>query len=210
MARRWLLQLFSRHVLVTNKPLWKPIETVMFITDASPHGCGGILLLRAHQKTRWTLYQAYEYPIESSDAELLGFQLGSHKSQAYLEALAILVALKLWGPVLQGIPLCLAVRSDSTVALSLLQKSASSSPALNMLAAELSLLLEHLKVGVGDVALSHVPGKLNILADWLSRPQTRGDAPKEFADVKIKRPAKLREADFVLGTVRHTTPHRRE
>ena len=197
-ARRWLLQLFSKQALVTNRPLWRQKETVMFITDASPQGCGGILLLRAHEKKPWTLYQAYEYPIDKHDAELLGFQCGSHKSQAYLEALAIFVALKLWGPVLLGIPLCLAVRSDSTVALSLLQKSSSSSPALNTLAAELSLLLEHLKVG--DVALSHVPGKLNTLADWLSRPQTRGEAPKELAEVKIKRPAKLREADFLLGT----------
>ena len=52
----------------------------------------------------------------------------------------------------------------------MLEKAASSTPALNLLAAEMALLLE--KLEIGEVILSHVPGKINVLADWLSRPET--------------------------------------
>ena len=68
-----------------------------------------------------------------------------------------------------------------------LEKAASSTPALNLLAAEIALQLEHLRVD--EVTLSHLPGKINALADWLSRPATRGGMPESLQEVKTAKPA---------------------
>ena len=106
--------------------------------------------------------------------------------------------LREWGPLFACIDVGLAIRSDSTVALSVLDKEASSSPALNSLAAEISLLLESYKIG--QVTLQHIPGKLNKLADFLSRPKCRGDWPTELAEVKTAKPKRLGQDDFRLGT----------
>ncbi|CAE7542163.1 unnamed protein product, partial [Symbiodinium necroappetens] len=111
--------------------------------------------------------RAYEYPVEQDDAALLGFLYKSHKSQSFQEALAVFLALREWGQLMASIKIGVAIRSDSTVALAILEKSASTSPALNYLAAEMALLLE--KLQIGDLELSHVQGKMNVLADWLSR-----------------------------------------
>ena len=100
--------------------------------------------------------------------------------------------LREWGPLFACIDVGLAIRSDSTVALSVLDKEASSSPALNSLAAEISLLLESYKIG--QVTLQHIPGKLNKLVD------SRGDWPTELTDVKTAKPKRLGQDDFRLGT----------
>ena len=50
-------------------------------------------------------------------------------------------------------------------------------------------------VGEGD--LSHVPGKINVLADWLSRPETRGEPPGQGG--QDGQPKKLQRSDFSLG-----------
>ena len=60
----------------------------MIVTDASPQGCGGMLLIRASLGTPWKVLKAYEYPVEPVDASLLGFMHKSHKGQGFLEALA--------------------------------------------------------------------------------------------------------------------------
>ena len=139
---------------------------------------------------------AFQYDIETADATLLGFELGSHKSQSYLETLAVFLAISWWSRHLENIPLGLALRSDSMVALTVLDKASSSSSALNWLAAEIALKLEQLNTG--EVELTHVPGKLNVIADWLSRPQSRKDRPEGLGDVRVKRPPKLCRGSFVF------------
>ena len=186
LARAWLEKLLKERRPRTTLSLWRRPESIMIVTDASPQGCGGLMLVRATTRSPWTPLKAYEYQIEHLDAELLGFHHGSHKSQSYLEALAIFLALREWGALLASIKVGLAVRSDSMVALALLEKSASASAALNLLAAEMALLLE--KLPVGEIALTHVPGKINVLADWLSRPQTRGAMPSQLQGVKTTKP----------------------
>ncbi|CAE7468205.1 unnamed protein product [Symbiodinium sp. CCMP2592] len=197
-ARRWLAELFRVQRLATKKTLWNPSDHVMFITDTSPQGCGGLFLTRATSTSSWTVLRAYEYEVDEHDAKLLNFEYGSHKSQAFLEALAVLLALREWGTLFAGIDVGLAIRSDSTVALSVVDKEASSSPALNSIAAEISLLLERHKIG--HVTLQHIPGKLNKLADFLSRPKSRGEVPAELAEVKSAKPRRLSQDDFCLGT----------
>ena len=153
-------------------------------------------MVRASSKGPWTAVHAYEYHIEQSDAELLGFELGSHKSQSYLETLAVFLAVSWWSRHFENIPLGLALRSDSMVALTVLDKASSSSSALNWLAAEITLKLEQLNTG--DVELTHVPGKLNVIADWLSRPLSRKDRPNGLGDVKVKQPPKLGRGSFLF------------
>ncbi|CAE7832753.1 RE2 [Symbiodinium sp. CCMP2592] len=189
LARAWLATLFKTRRPKTSMSLWRKPESIMIVTDASPQGCGGMLLVRANPNTPWNILKAFEYPIEPQDATLLGFVYKSHRSQSYLEALAVYIALLEWGSLLAAIKVGLAIRSDSTVALALLEKAASSSAALNLLAAEMALHLE--KLQVGEIALSHVPGNINVLSDWLSRPETRGDMPSQLQGVKIGKPKKL-------------------
>jgi len=55
------------------------------------------------------------------------------------------------------------------------------------------------KLQIGEVVLSHVPGKINVLADWLSRPETRGVIPSQLQEVKISKLARLQKSDFSLG-----------
>ena len=200
LARSWLATLFKERRPLTTRSLWKRPASIMIVTDASPQGCGGMLLIRATVQSQWTALKAYEYPVEQEDAALLGFPFKSHKSQSFLEALAVFLALREWGKLMASIKIGVAIRSDSTVALAILEKAASTSPALNYLAAEMALLLE--KLQVGDLELSHVPGKMNVLADWLSRPESRGAMPSQLQGVKLANPKKLQRSDFSLGLAR--------
>ena len=68
--------------------------------------------------------------------------IGDSRSQGIAEALAVLTAIRLWKSKLAERPIALQVRSDSTTALAMLNKLASSSPSLNYLGAELALTLE--------------------------------------------------------------------
>ena len=72
----------------------------------------------------------------------------------------VYIALLEWGILMAAIKVGLAIRSDSTVVLALLEKAASSSTALNLLAAEMALRLE--KLQIGEIVLLHVPGKINV------------------------------------------------
>ena len=59
------------------------------------------------------------------------------------------------------------MKSDSMAALGVATKLSSPTPAMNFLGAELSLFLE--TEGMADPEGSHLPGKLNLCADYLSR-----------------------------------------
>ena len=194
-ARRWLAELFRTQRLATKKTLWRVTEHAMIITDASPQAAAASSSGpptpapgRSSEltSTRWAGRTPSSWAL-----------LGSHKSQAYLEALALFLAVKEWGTLFSGIDMGVAVRSDSTVALAVADKESSSSPALNALAAELSLLLESHKVG--QLGLLHIPGKMNKLADYLSRPRSRGDPPAELQEIRSTKPRKLKAEDFTLG-----------
>lgn len=101
----------------------------------------------------------------------------------HLEALAIWRGLQHWKNKLRGAPLL--VRSDSVVALSMVQKMSSKSVALNYIAAELSVLLEDLQIP--KVVSHHLKGKENVEADWLSRISDRGKCPENLKGVPTTR-----------------------
>eukprot|EP00972_Heterocapsa_arctica_P066866 9866781-Heterocapsa_arctica.AAC.1 len=60
-------------------------------------------------------------------------------------------------------------------------------PVLNGIGAEIALLFE--KHGVDELVLAHIPGRLNVCADVLSRlyaPGSAGDLPAALAATKRK------------------------
>lgn len=78
----------------------------------------------------------------------------------------MLTALRLWSRKLASHAAAFHVRGDSVVALSVAVKLASSSPMLNSIGAELALELE--LADITETITAHIPGKLNVTADWLS------------------------------------------
>ena len=142
----------------------KASTDVVLTTDASPEAVGATLALNNK------LVAALFSYVEDWDATNLVFEKGQSSSQALLEIMAILVALKHWGSRFFALRVRLMVQSDSTAALALTQKLAGSSPGINFLGSELSLLLEELNVE--ELIATHIPGKANEECDFLSRPST--------------------------------------
>ncbi len=105
--------------------------------------------------------------VHPEDTEFLGVCVGSCRSQSILEALAVLVALKIWREQLGGNNVSITLRADNMAALALSRKLSSSSPVLNFIGAELSLLLETMEVD--ELAPGHIYGATNSVADALSR-----------------------------------------
>lgn len=94
--------------------------------------------------------------------------------QAVLEAWAVPRALDKWGISLQGTSL--VIKSDSTIALTMLQKLGSARRALNFISAEIALRLEKYKVR--RLVPRHARGRLNAEADWLPRLADGGEKPR--------------------------------
>ena len=126
---------------------------------------------------------------------MLGFELETSASQGNLESLAILVAIRTWEGKLKGAGVELVVQSDSTTALSLTQRLAHGSAALNFLGAELAVELERL--GLEKVKPRHTPGLANNVADFLSRPSkwATEKLPEELEGINI-RPVAGRDVTF--------------
>lgn len=103
--------------------------------------------------------------MSKEEADLLKVAHGEYSAQAVLEAYAILRAIDLWGARLQGQPIL--VRSDPSVALSILKKFGSPHPTLNYLASKMVLRLE--KFRINHLVLHRLKGALNRETDWLSR-----------------------------------------
>ena len=95
----------------------------------------------------------------------LGIPYNDPAGQVVLEAWTVLLAVKYWAFLL---------KADSTVALAVSKKLSSATPTLNWVGAELSFVLE--AQNMGELTVHHLPGKLNVVADHLSRPDKEGPA----------------------------------
>ena len=128
------------------------------ITDASPWGFAGIRYCN-HQPVAW-----FATPLTPHDVRRFQARIGDSAHNTTWEALALLVAARIWLP---GTRLLARVRSDSLSALRAMVKMVSRSPALNAIARELALdsVLGLYRVGLA----THVPGIANLTADDLSR-----------------------------------------
>ena len=159
---------------------WWSEPELLITTDASPWGLGATLHHRDH------LVAVLSDPLTEDDCSRFKFKIGDAAGQATWEALAELVATRTWQDRWYGLPWNIAMRGDSKAALGALGKLRSvRSPAINAIAREMSLDLAgspH-KISVRE----HLPGKLNILADFLSRRHQPGAAvlpPWDLGDVE--------------------------
>ena len=118
--------------------LKRPPSLFMIIPDGCPWGIGSVLCDAA----TGIPIEAMADELSPEDALNLNVVKGSCSCQAVSEALAVLVSVRVWKSKLRDRPLTLQLRDDSSAALALSAKLASSSPALNFLGAELALLLE--------------------------------------------------------------------
>lgn len=197
-ARAWLLKLFERPdiLLIKTESLHEVDPDFVIITDACPTGLGGLIAKINWAEEKLIILEAYESQVLPAEAELLGFQHGQSSSQATVEALAIWKAIKLWATRLESS--AFIIRSDSSVALAMVDKLTSSTLSLNFLGGELAFLLEILRVK--RVIPQHMAGKLNVEADWLSRLNDNRptERPAALQGVKLRRVGPAKEADFGL------------
>eukprot|EP00435_Cladocopium_sp_Y103_P040827 s1627_g11.t1 len=150
LVRRWDVAAFA------NKG-----EHVAIMWDASPYGLGAVLILNG-------VIREYLFDVaQPFEMELLGITVGSSESQQAMEALAGLVALRIWKPHWMSARAFLALRSDNVGALTLFGRLKTSSRSNSIIAREFSLDL-------GDSSFApqvteHIPGFSNVICDQLSR-----------------------------------------
>ena len=142
---------------------------VLITWDASPFGMGATLQVA-------TVFAGFfAISVSTEDCNILDIEVGSNKSQQVLEALAGLIALRLWRRFWQGQRAVLHIRSDSLGALHLFSFLEGSSRALTLIASEFALELG--KAESRPDLISHIPGITNVSCDMLSR---RFDPNKVF------------------------------
>ena len=150
------------------------------VTDASPLGLGATLI-RINEAGYCMIAEAYEAKVSREEARLLKQDYGEASSQAVMETYAVLRGLYKWQQKLVGETIVL--KSDSTVALAIAGKLASSTPVLNYLAGEIAYVMEEFDIPAFQ--RQFLPGKLNVEADWLSRAHNRPEMPRALVDIKI-------------------------
>ena len=166
LPRAWLCHLLHKadQLLLRVEPLYPLSPEWAIVTDASPQGIGAVLGHVNTQQNTIEPWAALEIALKEEDAQWLGVEWGQSSSQGALEAWAVLLAIRFWKSRLQNLPVL--IRSDSTVALAMASKLSSPSPVLNWIGAELALKLE--LMGIPKLVGHHLPGRLNVDADWLS------------------------------------------
>lgn len=129
--------------------------------DASPWGIGGVLYAGG-RAVSW-----FAEAVSKEDVARFNLTVGSSKDQAPLEALAILVGIRLWFTAQRCGRWALRVRSDSQAALGALLRMRSRDPRTNCVVREMTLDLAE---GLYELdVLEHLPGLCNHVADRLSR-----------------------------------------
>ena len=129
-------------------------------TDASPYGMGGWLALNG------TIIRYFAAALTEDDADIYGHPLGQSVGQQTGEALAILVAARIWEDAFCNRRVSLRVRGDNVGALTLVVKMRPSSAQQAIVCRELALVTS--KAAFPPDVL-HTPGIAHKLADQLSR-----------------------------------------
>jgi hypothetical protein len=137
-------------------------KLVIIYVDASPFGLGGWISVSGCP------WQYFSDGISESDCLNLGVSSneGSAGQQAF-EALALLVAIRLWLPQFKTQRVKICLRGDNMAALYAVAKMQPKSKALGVIARELALDLADASYAVDF--LQHVAGLANGTADSLSR-----------------------------------------
>ena len=145
-------------------------KPVVIYVDASPFGLGGWISVSGRP------WQYFADDVTDEDCLSLGVSsnVGSVGQQAF-EALALLVAIRLWLPQFKTQRVKICLRGDNLAALYAVAKMQPKSKALNIVARELALDLADASYTVDFI--QHVAGLANVTADALSRKRQPG---KEF------------------------------
>ena len=194
-ALRWIVAFWGDQGLSFSRVFGetRPLTEFELIFDASPWALGGVLTTA---KSGIAL-QFFHEPLTEEDFARFNLQAGDAKGQQYWEALSVLVGLKLWAPLVAKSSAIVQVKSDSVTALQCTAKLASSSPLLNGIGAEIALVLE--LYDIEEIVTQHVPGKLNEVADKLSRMAQPGASqflPPQLDDAKRRVTPKRNDAFF--------------
>ena len=196
-ALEWITKVLEETAsksMIRQEPLVTSLTELGIVSDASPYGVGALLVFMAPGSSAVTILEALEANVTKEEAEMLSQEFGSSSSQAVMETFAILRALKRWQGRLAGENVM--VKSDSTVALAIVNRLSSPTKELNYLGAEISFLME--KHDIRRLLPYHIPGKVNKEADWLSRPHERGPMPRSLEEVKIKQLGPWKPEDFAV------------
>ena len=132
-----------------------------------PWGLGGFL------QEGGRVIAFFSDPLCEHDFQVLGFTRGSCRGQAAAEALAVLVALRLWFPLWRDRRVSVAVRADSQAALGALGKLGSTAPAIGRVAREVALDVALSYYGVET--WSHLPAAHNKVRAQAKAPNPQGN-----------------------------------
>ena len=167
---------------------------VEVVTDASPWGLGGFIVIGGK------IMAYFSSPITPDDENILKIKIGEAAAQQVAEALAILVALKLWCKVWRKHMIRLCMKSDSISAFTLIGKLRVKyqSVGMTLIGRELALLFG--SRSYKPQALHHIPGISNDYADALSRQHQPGNN-KPFCP----RPSKMQRTWIHLSAQSTTT-----
>lgn len=139
------------------------------VTDACPFGMGGILRIDGEPK------EYYAVDISEELQEKFAATRGDSKWNTLWEAVALLVAARLWLPGL-GYGVVVRIKSDNMSALISISKGKAKTAELNIVAREFAI--DQAKKDYLIKWLEHIPGVTNVQADALSR--ATAPIPKEF------------------------------
>ena len=173
-TRAWLQRLLNGEGQVLQREYrvdryFRRGQQIRIVTDASPWGIGGYLAVDT------IIHKYFSMPLTPEDVSLLGVVIGSPDTQQVVEALALLVALRLWETNWKNDDACLTIQSDSVSALSMIYKLRTSAnrSGSQLLAKELALLFG--SSAYKPVLMEHIPGLSNKVADVLSRMHMPGE-----------------------------------
>lgn len=158
---------------------------ICIVTDASPWGLGGYLTIG----TSVIAYFADALTME--DEECLQIQMGQSASQQVAEALAVLVALRLWKSYWKRPGVCLRIRGDNVGVLTLLMKMRPSIKSVGMVMVARELSLEFGTASYKPRYFEHIPGLSNDWADALSRlhqPDKKCELPERLHAARRDKP----------------------
>ena len=127
----------------------------------------------------WSPTEYFHTPVSTDDIELLKVTIGDSACMPILEALAVLIAVRLWAGRRE---IAYAVRSNALGAIQALANMLSKNAGVNRVAAEMAL--DIVDKQYAPLRLTHIAGVSNIYPDFLSRLLQPGAKPAYFSELR--------------------------